>query len=416
MIAWVQSILARAAVTLILASTILLSVAGRVARGVFDRIRPPKSKGSGSVEVFMVGTFYNAGWFESHVRPLVASEAVSRVHVICDKALRAVEKVEYHTPGTCTARIFGRTIARFLTLLRASRGRRDALLMGYHIMPNALLCLVVARWRGCRAAYQMTGGPIQIIGGGIGSENTLLRRQLKSSRLREWLLEIIVRRFDWVFVRGSSASEYVRSIGAGDRCVVLPGGVDTRRFAPNGRMRIYDLIAVGRLVQVKRYDRMLNLVAAVKRRCPQIRLAIVGEGPLAETLSGQCESLGLGPNVDFLGQRDDVPHLLGQSRAFILTSENEGLSIAMLEAMAAGLPAIVPDIGDLSDVVRDGETGLLIDPTSPEVEARRIADFLECTDSLDAMSARARLDVVAYADAQNVAARWTELLSPGGAP
>ncbi len=418
MIAWVQSILARVAVTLILALTIVASTLGSALRGRKRARRATldsNGTAAGPVDVVMVGTFYNVGWFESHVMPLVASEAIRRVFVVCDAPLHSIDKVHYRTPGRLATRLLGRTLARFLTLVRVASTERPAMLLGYHIMPNALLCLIAASWCGCKAAYQMTGGPIQIIGGGVGSENTLLRRQLKPSRMRESLMQRVVRQFDWIIVRGQSAAEYVRSIGAGDRCLVVPGGVNTSRFSPNGRERAYDLIAVGRLVPVKRYDRMLAIIAELKKSWPQVRLAIVGDGPLGESLRHQAHSLGIADNVEFLGQREDVPHLLGQARVFILTSENEGLSIAMLEAMAAGLPAIVPDIGDLRDVVREGETGCFINPDSPRKAADRIAHLLSDAGEMQALSTAARSEAIQYADVRSVADQWTALIRAGGA-
>ena len=86
-----------------------------------------------------------------------------------------------------------------------------------------------------------------------------------------------------------------------------------------------------------------------------------------------AESLGLAGEVHFLGQRRDVPDLLNAMDIFVLPSYSEGLSLALLEAMAAGLPVIATAVGGLPEVVTDGDNGLLIPPR----DAAALAGALE---------------------------------------
>ncbi|HWL95238.1 MAG TPA: glycosyltransferase, partial [Phycisphaerae bacterium] len=431
---WIESILARAAVLLILSATAAACGIARIVGGLrFRPALPGDDDAPARRDVVLVGTFYNDGWLRSHLDPLRRCEAVGRIFVLgrrpidqgqsdanmeTPRGIDASDKVRFVSPSEFASRLLGRTIARFLTLMKLCRRERAAVLMGYHIMPNALMCLVAARWYGLQAAYQMTGGPVQIIGGGVGSENVLLRRQRKPSRLREWLMIHLVRQFDEVIVRGPEAARYVEQIGAGGRCHVVPGGIDTERFAPTAGdargtpEKLYDLIAVGRLVAVKRYDRLLRIVSEIRRLKPDVRHAIVGDGPLRAEIEGQIRRKGLELNVELLGRRDDVVPILRESRAFILTSENEGLSIAMMEAMAAGLPAIVPDIGELKSVVRDGVEGILIDPAAPGKAAVRIAELLRDGPARVKMAESARAAVCDFASVEAVARRWNAILPP----
>lgn len=406
---WITSLIARMAVTLILISVAVIVAFARSLRWLFGleprSLRENADKISGR-HVVMVGTFYNEGWFRSHIAPLTRCEEISGVTVICDKPLLEVSKVAYVSPPSWLKRILGRTLARTISTFTFSLRNKPAVLIGYHIMPNALICLVVARLLGLKAIYQMTGGPIQIQGGGVGSENTLLRKQIVPSLLREGLMFHIVRQFDRVIVRGTQAHEFLTQLGIAEKADIIPGSIDTSEFAPSTERRVYDLVAVGRLVDVKRYDRMLQIIEALARNWPDIRIAIIGDGPLRGTLEQQAAALGISSNVSFLGQRDDVRTILNQSRAFILTSENEGLSIAMMEAMAAGLPAFSSDVGEHRDLIRPGQTGLLIDPTQPSEAAAMIAAYFDQPAELERTGRDARLAVTAHADIRTVADNW----------
>ena len=91
--------------------------------------------------------------------------------------------------------------------------------------------------------------------------------------------------------------------------------------------------------------------------------------------------LGLAGRVHFLGQRRDIPDLLAALDIFVLPSHSEGVSLALLEAMAAGLPVIATAVGGLPEVVTDGENGLLIPPKDPEALAAALARLLADPDS-----------------------------------
>ncbi|MCA9254089.1 MAG: glycosyltransferase [Phycisphaerales bacterium] len=401
----IESIAARLAVTLILSATAVISAVARRLR------RPGAHPDTNRRRLMLVGTFYNDAWFDAHVAPLLACDSVEHITVVTDRALRHSPGVSYAIPSRTRTRILGRTLARLLQVFKTARADRCDLLMGYHIMPNALICLIVARLLGRQCAYQMTGGPIQLIGGGVGSENTLLRRQHRSGRIRERLMQHAARQFELVVVRGEQGLSYMRSLGAEGRTAIIPAGIDTERFVPAAPQRAeYELISVGRLVEVKRYDRLLRIVAELAGRRPNIGCAIVGEGPLRGELETLAAELGVSDNVRFMGRRNDVADLLPQARIFILTSASEGQSIAMMEAMSAGLAVAAPDVGELTDLLREGNTGVVIDPEQYEAAARKLDALLDDEATTTRMGASGRRTVVAFASTEAVATRWSVAL------
>jgi glycosyltransferase involved in cell wall biosynthesis len=108
---------------------------------------------------------------------------------------------------------------------------------------------------------------------------------------------------------------------------------------------------VGRLAPIKRVDILLRAVAHARGAGARIRLAVVGDGELRETLEAHAAELGLSEAVTFLGFRRDLPQVAAACDLAVLSSDNEGIPVALIEAAAAGKPAIGTDVGGVSDVV-----------------------------------------------------------------
>jgi len=405
----IRSKFAHLVVMIILLCTVAVTYTAKLLKRIIQDSNPHKSKNK--FRLLITGTFYHIGWFRSHILPLAKCEAIEQIFVICDESLFPVDKVIYCCPPRRMIDLTGHALARFLWTIKVTRQMQPDLLMGYHIMPNALICLVTACLFGKKAVYQMTGGAIQVVGGGSGSENILLRQLGKPSRIRELLLYQVIRQFDCVVVRGRRTEKFVRQHSLSHNCLIVPGSVDCKKFSPNGAQIIYDLVTVGRLVPVKRIDRLLDILAEVINYRSDVRLAIVGDGPLMNDLQNRAKYLGLMHHVDFLRQRDDIAEILSKSRVFIITSESESLSIAMIEAMAAGLPAIVPDIGDLGDLVIHNQTGLFINPNNPEQSARTIHEILNSAPRLQQLSKQARQTAIRLVNINHVAHKWRKALA-----
>lgn len=119
-------------------------------------------------------------------------------------------------------------------------------------------------------------------------------------------------------------------------------------------------IIVARLFPEKNHKLLLAAFAGVVQKNQNARLLIVGEGVEGDAIRAEVTRLGLENQVRMLGVRRDVPRLLAAADVFVLTSDREGLPIAVLEAMAAGKPVIATAVGNLPDVVRDGENGRIV--------------------------------------------------------
>lgn len=149
------------------------------------------------------------------------------------------------------------------------------------------------------------------------------------------------------------------------------------------------IIAVGRLVPQKGYGDMLLAFSRIRSRYPDAFLVIIGDGVLRSEVEEQALSLGITKDVRFLGLRDNVPQLLAAGDIFVNTSYWEGLSIAMLEAMAAGLPILATRVGEAPFMLANGR-GLLVQPHDVDALVDGLVAFLSSSTTRQSMGASVR--------------------------
>jgi glycosyltransferase involved in cell wall biosynthesis len=153
--------------------------------------------------------------------------------------------------------------------------------------------------------------------------------------------------------------------------------------------RVVTLVA--RLVPIKRVDRFLETAALLRDR-PGVRFVVVGDGELREELVGSEPARTLGDRVVWAGFRRDVPDVCFSSDVVVLTSDNEGTPVSLIEAQAAATPVVSTSVGGVRSVVLDGETGLLAD--DPPALAAAIGSLLDDLDRAAAMALRGREHVL----------------------
>lgn len=167
-----------------------------------------------------------------------------------------------------------------------------------------------------------------------------------------------------------------------ERIRIVPLGLDLGRFGRLDRAAArttlgeppdaFLVVAIGRLVPIKRIDRLVRAFALLAAGVPGARLAIVGNGGERPALEALVADLGLHDQVRFAGWQANTPEWYAAADAVALTSDREGTPLALIEAAAAGRPAVAGDVGGVADVVLDGVTGFVVAPADEAAFADRL--------------------------------------------
>jgi glycosyltransferase involved in cell wall biosynthesis len=150
------------------------------------------------------------------------------------------------------------------------------------------------------------------------------------------------------------------------------------------------VVNVGHLTGQKDHATLLRACQELYGQVPGLRVLIFGEGPLREDLQGQIDSLGLGGVVTLAGILADVASALAAADLFILSSRNEGMARALVEAAASGLPIVTTAVSGAGQCVEDGASGQVVPVGDAEALARAAAEVLADPDLRQAMGRRAR--------------------------
>ena len=281
-------------------------------------------------------------------------------------AVRAsgVELVELNLGPTMVSRDFLRCVRETVATLRAHRVG----IVQYFEWRAGMIALMAARRAG-------------------GCRIVAARRSVPKERGTQRLLaELVVRAADRVIVN----AELLRPSGrAGQRTDVIPSGVDTDVFRPTdsgaeAKMRLglaADRPVIGTVGRLEPRKGTATLVAAVAALRAEGRhdatLVVVGDGPLRAELAADAERLGIPSHVRLLGDRADVSAVLAALDVFVLPSRTEGMSNALLEAMAMARPVVATAVGGTPEVIADGESGVLVAADDPAAMAAAVGRLLD---------------------------------------
>jgi glycosyltransferase involved in cell wall biosynthesis len=225
----------------------------------------------------------------------------------------------------------------------------------------------------------------------------------------------------FIAVSDKVRSAILSQIGpAGDKLFTIRNGVDIQRFStPGNKTALCNnlgiatnsvLIAtVGRLTTAKGHRYLIDAVKPVVSRFPEVHFIIIGDGELQKELGVQVEKTGVAGYVHFLGTRANVSNLLASSDLFVLPSLWEGLSMALLEAMAAAKPIVSTAAAGTIEVMIPGKTGLLVSPGDSQALAEGITELLSDQNQARIMALAARQHVETNFSAEKNAAEYIAL-------
>ncbi len=246
------------------------------------------------------------------------------------------------------------------------------------------------------------------------------------NRSAYWQLRGLARGVDrYLAVSREIAAELVDRLGwPAEKVEVVYNAVDVERVVAEAPPELREqlggsetrplVLTPARLDAQKGHDALLEAAAEV----PEAMFVLAGEGPKRAELEARVAQLGLGDRVRFLGRREDVPALLAACDVFCLPSLYEGSSLAVLEAMAAGIPVVSSAIGGTEELIEDGRSGLLVAPGDAKALAAALRRVLGDADLRRELATKARERVDQGLKREQMADRVTsvydELLNPRG--
>ena len=172
------------------------------------------------------------------------------------------------------------------------------------------------------------------------------------------------------------------------KLITIHNGVDAERFhvnfdAKNKRASLginesdYVISTIGRLAKEKNQRFLIVAAPRILKRAPNAIFLIIGDGPEKEQISKEVARLGLEDKVLFLNNREDIPELLKITDCLVSCSDSESFGLAIVEAMLSKVPVIATDVGGVGEIVKNGETGILIEPNHDDALASAIQRFQE---------------------------------------
>ncbi|MFI5396485.1 MAG: glycosyltransferase [Candidatus Binatia bacterium] len=205
--------------------------------------------------------------------------------------------------------------------------------------------------------------------------------ELAGARMGNWLA-------DCVTVNAEAVRDFVHDNEGcpREKMVVIPSGVDCERFQPLaagdykarvGLDRKRPVVGIITRMRVRKgVEEFLRAMVLVRKRHPGVQVAIGGEVEIDAALRAVVEEGRIENDLHLLGRRSDMPEVLSAFDLFVLSSHDEGMSNAILEAMAMEKPVVATDVGGTGEVVRHGHSGLLVPPKDPEALAAAISEVL----------------------------------------
>jgi glycosyltransferase involved in cell wall biosynthesis len=247
------------------------------------------------------------------------------------------------------------------------------LVHAYWVVPGGLIGLIVGR---------LTRRPV--VATAAGSDLTTAPKY----RLARLLTTLTLKHLDRVLPVSTPMKKIAMKLGLPEgRGTVIHGpvGIDTGDLKETAKQQPFTekygrtLVYVGNLTAPKRAETIIRAMQKVREMYADCRLVIIGEGNLLPSLEALADELGLKKHVNFLGAlpHEEVLKMLQGADVFVHCSDHEGLGMAIMEAMGAGLPVVASRVGGVPDLVREGETGFMIPPDDVGKYAEKILLLLQ---------------------------------------
>ncbi len=203
------------------------------------------------------------------------------------------------------------------------------------------------------------------------------------------------------------SDKMVKMWSANHICTVYnPIDISEYSCADRNEAHPFSYIHVARMNPIKNQKLLITAFKAVTEESPNSRLVMVGDGSLTQELKSLTFDLGIADKVEFLGNRSDIPQLLSNADAFVLSSDSECCPMTVLEAIASGLPVVSTDVGGIGEI--SGDAGLLVEKGNLQQLAEAMIEVQTNKEKYCSMK-NAAIEASRKFDAKHISSKYEEL-------
>lgn len=265
------------------------------------------------------------------------------------------------------------------------------------------ILLSVARIFGCRTIFHLHSGHFHHFA------------ESEAGFAKRWWIRRTLQKSTKVIALSRSWADFLTRFAPDSHITVVPNAVQSNQSPQAIKEEAGRIIFLGRLEKEKGIFELLSAINLIKASCPELKLAIAGDGDL-ETITSLIEQNDIKQFVEILGWIDPDRRALELARAsiFVLPSYNEGLPMAMLEAMAAGKAIVVTPVGGIPETVTDNFNGLLVPPADAVALSTAIQKLLTNRALRESLGRNARQTIESNHSTDIVVSKLTAIYSEIG--
>ena len=193
------------------------------------------------------------------------------------------------------------------------------------------------------------------------------------------------------------------------RTTIIPNPVTDKVFSLTPTLKQKRIIAVGRLAYQKNYPMMFRAFAKVHHDFPDWQLVVYGNGPQKDEIRGVIERLGMEGHIILAGKSDHVVEEMNKSSLFVMSSDYEGMSNALLEAVCVGLPVISTDVSGARDLITEGVNGYIVPVGNERALTLALSSMLSSPEKMDEMGRQSKALAPRFREEQ-IVGQWEELI------
>ena len=303
---------------------------------------------------------------EHYIHTITLLEKVSKIIIVRDEKGPKLNKVIYHTPPEWSLKFpILKTFWKFFMLIFLSVKEKPFFINSYLLNPHGLIVFIAGKLTNTKIGVTLNAGPVDFYtleGSPIG-KYAYSKSMPKISGIGRILLAIL-KKFDFITVTGTFTKRILIENGVPkNRIFIMPRAAPNafdERFRPRDISQNFDIVYIGRLARVKHVETLIEAISMVKKDYPNIKVAIIGDGPEKNNLQELSKKMNVGENIIFTGYQTDIWDWYNKAKISVITSEREGFPYSVVESLSCGVPVIASNCGDICDVIKDCYNGVII--------------------------------------------------------